>query len=392
MPEAAVVLGLGANALGSLRALARAGYRVYGVDRDAAKPGARSRFGEKVISADAGDIFDAYRRGLGIIAAREPGRRPVVVPSNDEAVELLDAEREELSRHFRPCVPPPGVVERLTDKWLFDRSGREAGLETPRTWLLSEPEGVPDGELMLKPRRRYGRSGTRLEPPTLVTGRAGLERVSAGLLGEPDEYVVQEMVPGDDDRVEFYGACWREGAPFVEFTGAKIRQYPRRSGSTACARLTESETVRDLSRRLLGSLSYEGCCDVEFKRAPDGTHRLIEVNARPALWHLLGELAGVSLPVSACLAAEGAAPPRLPRPRVGKRWVYLEREIRAIRDRRRAGDAAWTELIGGLLRTRRFAVLSLSDPRPFLSGAGRLLRGRLRRLAHRHSAGAGGTP
>jgi len=384
----AVVLGLGANGLGVVRALARSGIRVFGVDNDPDKPGSQSRYGEKLI-IDQADIRTAFREGLSRIARRGGPARPVLLPSNDEAVEVLHEDREELRRHFRILVPPADAVERLMDKLSFDRTAREAGLATPRTWLLTDDDLPTEGPWMLKPRRRYGQAGVRLDVPRRIDGPDELARVTPGLIGRPDEYVLQEMVPGDDDRLEFYGACWKAGRPVAEFTGAKIRQYPRGSGSTACAELTDGGRVLELSRLLLERFGYEGCVDVEFKTGNDGRHYIIEVNARTALWHVMGQLAGVSLPLAAFAAATGQPFNRRPVRRVGKRWVYLERDLRAVRDRRRSGEADWKRFVAELPLVRRFAVFSVTDPAPFVGSVQRIARRRHEASAARATAAGG---
>jgi predicted ATP-grasp superfamily ATP-dependent carboligase len=362
----AVVLGLGPNGLGSIRALARAGIRVYGVDNDESRPGARSRYGRNVIIPEVKDVRAAYREGLRRIAEAERPARPVIIPADDGAVEVLHEDRARLVEDFRLLVAPAPTIDMLMDKWEFDREMRRLGLAAPTTWLLSEPLPDTDRPLVVKPRSRFSRRGDRLERPTLVSGTSGLQEMLPRLRGESDEYVAQAMIPGADDRIEFYGACWKDGKPYAEFTGRKIRQCPRGSGSTACGQLTESGTVRGLSRKLLEELAYEGCVDVEFKRGPDEVYYVIEVNARPGLWHTLGELAGVSLPLAACAAASGQAPGPIGRARVGRRWIYIDRDLRSIREGKRRGEGGWLRFLGGLVHVRRFAVLSVTDPVPFL--------------------------
>jgi predicted ATP-grasp superfamily ATP-dependent carboligase len=218
-----------------------------------------------------------------------------------------------------------------------------------------------------------------------VRGDAAGDAWTESLRGEHDEYVLQERIAGDDDRLEFYGACWRAGRPVAEFTGAKLRQYPRGSGSTSCARLTAATEVRELARRLLARLDYEGCADVEFKRGDDGRYHVIEVNARTALWHLLGELAGISLPIAACHAVAGSPYEPAGGARIGAKWIYLERDLRAARDRSRAGEPGWSRLARDLVGVRRCAVLSLRDPVPFLGSVGRIVARRSERPRRRRS-------
>ena len=387
--DTVVLLGLGANGLGNLRALARGGIRTVAIDNDPRKPGARSRYGEKVILTHHADIRDAYREALQQLARRPWPRAPLLLPSNDEAVEVLHADRERLSASFRLLVPPAATVERLSDKLAFDRAARDAGIDAPRTWLLSDEDRPRNGDWVLKPRRRYSRSGVRLEAPRLLRSANAPDGWIDRLRGEPDEYVLQERIEGDDDRLEFYGACWQDGRPVAEFTGAKLRQYPRGSGSTSCARLTRGTEIRELSRRLLEQLDYEGCADVEFKRAADGRYHVIEVNARTALWHVLGELAGISLPLVACDVASGRPfQPELPA-RIGSKWIYLERDLRAARDRSRAGDPGWSRFWRDLAGVRRCAVLSLRDPVPFLTSVVRIVA---RRSERRNRTLAAPTP
>jgi D-aspartate ligase len=249
---------------------------------------------------------------------------------------------------------------------LEPRAGRRAGLCYP---------------LVVKPLSRHAGGWSRVvgAKAAPIAHRDELGRLGGRLADADIGLLVQEAVPGSEDRIESYHAYIDErGRIAGEFTGRKLRTHPPVHGFSTAITITVSDQVRELGRRIALTLELQGVVKADFKRGPDGTLSLLEVNPRFNLWHHPRALAGVNLP--ALVYAKLLGRP-LPTPATARREVTWcsPHDLRAAR-------AEGT----GLLPWLRWAAAcdamsgySRDDPFPIPRAA--LARGR-RRLRRRLAA------
>src|SRR5205814_6398478 len=135
--------------------------------------------------------------------------------------------------------------------------------------------------------------------------------------------MVQELVPGGDDRLYTVGSYLaRDGRALGVFCGRKLRQTPPGIGTCRVGEAVWVQEVVDDSLRLLAGFGYYGLSQVEFKRdARDGRYKLMEINARLWQWHGLATACGVDLPRIAYDDLTGAAPTEAVMDGQGKRWA-----------------------------------------------------------------------
>jgi predicted ATP-grasp superfamily ATP-dependent carboligase len=158
---------------------------------------------------------------------------------------------------------------------------------------------------------------------TRVGDEEELERLWArlGPLGAP--VVLQASIAGPESRLESYHVYVDErGGIAAEFTGCKIRTMPAAYGHTTALAITDTPDVLAHGRQLVETLGLRGTAKVDFKRAPDGTLFLLEVNPRFHLWHHPGARAGVNIPAVMYADLTGRARPPARRARAGVRWVH----------------------------------------------------------------------
>ena len=237
-----------------------------------------------------------------LAAAAEQAEQPVLYYDNDWDLLLVSRHRDRLARGFRFVAAPARLVEDLVDKARFHALAARLGLPVPRTVRCSSREMGDHGlryPLVVKPVCRHGTAWSRLVSGKAahVGDRAGMTVLAEQLDGADLDLLVQEAVPGPESRVESYHAFVDDqGAVAGEFTGRKLRTYPRTYGYSTAITITDDPDVRELGRRIAQTLELRGVAKLDFKRAPDGGLRLLEVNPRFNLWHHPGALAGVNLP------------------------------------------------------------------------------------------------
>ena len=180
---------------------------------------------------------------------------------------------------------------------------------------------------------------------------------------------------GSEDRIESYHAYIDErGRIAGEFTGRKLRTYPRAYGFSTAITITESSEVSELGRRVTLTLELHGVVKVDFKRGPDGRLKLLEVNPRFNLWHHPGALAGVNLPALVYARLLGRALPAPATAREGVTWCSSH-DLRAARAEG-VGMVRWLRWVAACDATSGF---SWDDPFPLPRAALSRARQRLRR-------------
>ncbi|MCB1092704.1 MAG: hypothetical protein KDL87_14305, partial [Verrucomicrobiae bacterium] len=144
------------------------------------------------------------------------------------------------------------------------------------------------------------------------------------------EYVLQEIIPGEDDQLYTLGtAISASGNVTAIFTGRKLRQMPPKFGICRAGESCDEPTIVDLGVRLLKRFDYFGVSQVEFKYdARDGKFKLMEINPRTWAWVAIAERVGVNLAFHYYLDAFGKEPPFASQ-RPGKTlWFGLYDDIR----------------------------------------------------------------
>jgi D-aspartate ligase len=366
-----------------------------------ARRGAATRFsrfvGAAVEWADAWEEPEALVETLIRFAGSLP-ERPVLYYEGDHELLLVSRHRHRLTEAFTFVIAEPSLVEQLVDKARFRCLAERLGLPVPRSQLIEPRDIIPLSGLELpfpfivKP---LTRRTDRWEPvagshkAVEVNGPAAWRELNTRIVKARIPVVVQELIPGPETRVESYHVYVDDrGAIVGEFTGRKIRTYPVHYGHSTALETTDAADTRAAGRALVDRLQLRGVAKFDFKRRPDGTLCLLEVNPRFNLWHHLGAVAGVNLPALVYDDLVGRARRTVPRARPGARWSKPWDDLAAVRS---AGLPLRVWVAFALGSDARRAV-ALDDPLPFLFGGASAVMKRarmLRRGASRMDAARG---
>ena len=356
-----------------VRALGRAGIRSAVVARPG-WPADRSRYTvTRVRWADNwGDTGELLRNLLDYAAsAPEP---PPLFFQHDGDLTFVSQHRDALAGRFRFTIADAELIDQCLDKTQFAVLGERLGLPIPRTvvlWPAVQP-GLPDFDieppLILKPLTRrddwwrpIGGDAKAIE----IDSYEQLEREWPRLAEAGVDLVAQQMIPGGEERIESYhGYVDASGEVAAEFTGRKVRTYPRDFGETTACEITDQGDVRELGRECMRRMGLTGVAKLDFKRDPSGRLHLLEANPRFNLWHLPGAVAGVNIP-----AVVYADLLDLPRPpigpvRPGVRYSVPWHDYRAAR----ANGISLARWAAWQARCETRHNLALDDPMPFVAG------------------------
>jgi predicted ATP-grasp superfamily ATP-dependent carboligase len=212
---------------------------------------------------------------------------------------------------------------------------------------------------------------------------AELERHLAEVRSHSSAFVVQRYVRGGEDQIYSYHAYLGAGSrPLGEFSGRKLRTYPKHAGVSTLLTLVKDSEVMELGREISKRLDLVGPVKIDFKRdTVSGQTWLLEVNARFTLWNHLGTANGVNLPLIAYKDLMGE-PVETPGDfGTDVRWLSSGNDLRAyLRDYRpndRLALSAWLRSLRGPMIYDLFAW---DDPVPFAKNAALFSRAFLQRI------------
>jgi D-aspartate ligase len=298
---------------------------------------------------------------------------PVLCPQTDATLLVASRHRERLAERFRQALADAELIEQLVDKGRFQLLAAEHALPVPRAQRLRPVAGGPPPALevpfplVVKPLTRTP-GWNQLAGASKALHMLGKEDFAAAwpeLSELPTELLAQQLIAGPESRIEsFHVYVDESGAIAGEFTGRKIRTFPRDYGHSTAVEVVALPDVAELGRDVIARLALKGLAKLDFKRDDAGRLHLLEINPRFNLWHYPGAIAGVNLPALAYADLTGhQRPPVAARPR-RVAWVDPLQDMRAAR-----ADGVpplrWLRFLAGC---RAICGLARADPAPFLRG------------------------
>jgi predicted ATP-grasp superfamily ATP-dependent carboligase len=361
-----------------VRALAEGGIASAVVAPEGA-PVLASRFArERVSWADPWREPDALVASLRTFA-RAQDVPPVLYYDGDWDLLAVSRERERLAPALMFVVAERELVEDLVDKARFTALTERLALPVPaaRTLDPARDDAASAAELglpvVVKPLTRQHATWRPLVRAKAAEARTRdeLDAVWERLSGA-GSVLVQRLIPGPERAIESYHVYVDDsGAVAGEFTGRKLRTRPPAHGYTTALEITSDDGLVRLGRELVDRLGLRGVAKLDFKRGPDGTLWLLEVNPRFNLWHYPGAIAGVNLPELVYRDLVGLPRPPVRRARAGVRWC-APRDLLAAR----ADGMSVARWLAFARACEARPLLALDDPLPFAAAVARIVRRR----------------
>lgn len=317
----------------------------------------------------------------------------MLMPCSDVALVAVTDNLAALKGIVRIAGPSPSAAGTVLDKARTYDIAQAHGIATPRSFAISDLASLHDLRadlrfpLIAKPVRvggpaapfkiRYFRDFAALR--SAFESDAGFGRAN----------VLQEYVEGDGLGV---GALRHEGAILASFVHRRLKELPPTGGvSVLCESIEPDPEAVSAATRLLAALNWEGPALVEFRRRPDGTSVLMEVNGR--YWGSIGLAiaAGVEFPWYHWQAAHGEPVTAQQSYRIGVRVRWLAGDVTRLtniwrgipRDalRRRSRIAETIRFIADFSPRNKSALATFEDPAPEFAEVGELVAVWLERAA-----------
>jgi len=366
--QPAVVLGLYVNGIGTIRSLAEdRKIRILGVGGKN-EIGMASKYLYKGYSLK--NSSDSSELLYILETIRDTYGNAIIIPTgSDFWVKFLVDNGERLS--------PIKVFYRNDTLDVMRKSyqielARKLGIPCPLTREIKNLEQLEDASralvspYVIKPVSRNTKK-ERFRIKVLTTNTQLIDTL-APLISLGEEYVVSELVPGDDSNLYTYGSYANNGKVIREFYGRKLTQIPSDFGVVGTAESLESiPGLKIQSEKLLSEINFTGISQIEYKfDERTNEYKLIEINPRSWMWANLASACGVNLPLAQYYFETGRED--LLR-KVGKRTVrhlyfingtsilynmFLERRFKSLR------ILLKSQLCGKVT----YAIHSFADPKP----------------------------
>ena len=367
-----VVMGASPTGLAVVRSIGQLGTRIRVADFKADRPAFSSKYCTGApITADS--VLELIEQVLA--ETSQESVPPIVIPTSDVMVLGLVEHRQRYAGKLRTYQAiENGLAAAVTDKASFYQQCLDADVPTAKTAFpqnaiemiaLSESFQFP---LLIKP--VFGHLWRdRLKGKKLLVANSSvdLQDIVDWFGDDADGLMVQELIPGPEEDI-WIGGVYRgdNGQHDGCFVGQKTRQYPPNFGSASYAKSLYNADVEALSWKFLDAVDYRGICGTEFKLdRRDGQYKIIEVNPRPTLWFHLVSASGMNLFEHAFYDLAGQrlyTPMKSQVP--GVRWCFQDKDFLTWSHHLKRFNLS--PLATTFSPWNHGAVISLSDPKPFL--------------------------
>ena len=374
----AVVLGLGINGLGVVRALGRAGIPVLGAWTGRDEAGRLSRYSRPVrlTAQRSGLALDDLLHALG--GATD---RPALFATCDADAAWINEQQQLLQGHFRFHAVERDLFRRLESKRGIVELLREQRIEAPRTehfeslQQLEERASALPVPVLVKPVDTYRRTLPAGAKNELFSDRASLLAFVRSHPAQVPDMVFQEVVPSGDGHIHFCTVLMdASGSPVLRYTGRKLRQYKPDYGVTCFGVSEWNAEVADIATRFLQGIRYRGLCTLEFAHhRGTGRYLLLEANPRSYYPNALATASGLNFPLAEYRLLMGEALPAPARQKDGVHWIDFPRDLGSFYRKMRAGQMTTAAWMRSLSKARSFASFAIDDPAPWLDESFALL-------------------
>jgi predicted ATP-grasp superfamily ATP-dependent carboligase len=316
---------------------------------------------------------DAFLHFLLRLAKEHGLENWVLFPLQDEVVEFVARHCQQLTQVYQLVTQHWEVIRWAQDKRLTYQMAQEVGVSYPKTWYPScedvlKTMGITFPVILKPAVSIHFQQSMRLKalPASNYDELLSQYRLAASAIN-PDEIMIQEIIPGDGQTQFSVATYCKEGNIILSMTARRTRQYPIDYGlSSSFVEAKDVPALMGPAEKLLHFMGVSGMVEVEFKHdLRDDHYKLLDINVRPWGWHALCIGSGLDFPYIQYLDVLGKEPTTI-KPRYGRHWVRLLTDIPAGLQEIRAGITSPGAYARSLVGKTVFSVFDWRDPLPAL--------------------------
>ena len=308
----AVIVGLGINGLGIVRALNDKNIALFKIDSNESRPGAQSRYGHfiKFLSLNGLEFINELQQFLKTF--KFP---PVLFLTEEDTIRAVSKYRAEIENLCCIVLPEHCLLDALMSKQGFDFLAEKHGLTKPKTLSIKSKLNLDAAEhfsfpCVLKPGAKSSIYGNKFKKAYKCNSLEEVAEICDEILPVYPNMVLQEWIKGSDQDLYF---CLQylnaEGKLMSSFSGKKLRCWPPSVGGTAsCMPAREfHEELSEITYNFFLKTGFVGMGSMEYKRDPStGAFYAVEPTvARTDFQHEVAVLNGVNIPLIAFKSLTG---------------------------------------------------------------------------------------
>ncbi len=386
----AVVLHIAYTGYGVVRSLTSEGIPVVAFQKDKTPPEASSKLCQQLITFN--DDKELLEKLVSLTEKRQ--KKPVLFITSDIYVEFFIRHRDDLEKHYLIHYPDSETVELLLSKGKFFEYAQRHDLPFPKSFMINSLESLNERidrfifPAIVKPFTKTPEwLAAKLEKAYLVNRAEELLTLYQRIQKIEPGILVQEWVPGPDSNVEYCLTYFDgESRCLASFTGAKIRQWPVGTGSTASTCPVSNELITQQTLALFKNLRYRGFGSVEYKKHEvNGKFYIMEPTVgRPNQQSYVATANGLNMPLIAynSLTELNIGNPRI---KLQKPVFYIDEwgEIGSVLVHLKRGHNCLWDFFGLLNKRKSFRYYDPRDKQVFISSCIKLARFAWRRMPFR---------
>ena len=283
-----LILGGQENALSLVRRYGRLGIVVrYSGEPDRWAP--YSRFCAKSYPIPKGVAAEDYWRELLLSGKHPELKGSLIIYGNDSAIQFVARNRTELEKLYVMDHAKPELQLALLDKLETLRLAREAGIGTPKHWVVESIDDLASirDEIRLpaivKP--LISHEFVAVFGTKFFVIRENIDELAEKIrlcFEHNQPVMVVEHIPGPDTLLtSYYTYIDDTGELLYDYTKQDIRRYPKNMGIGCYHASTWDSETAEVGRKFFKGIGFTGLGNIEFKRdLRDNELKIIEVNAR----------------------------------------------------------------------------------------------------------------
>ncbi len=379
MKNKALVLGLYINGYSIIRELAKdPSIRIIGLDYNKANIGFASRYLSERYAVDYNGKDEILLNFL-LNYGKKQDEKIVIYPTHDHHTKFLAEYNNELKDYYHMPINPKTIPIVLNKKNQYSMC-EKIGIPYPKTIFISSSEELDKSIIEIK-KMLYPvviKPFSRAENPAIcfdfrlikIDDFTDFEKFLPTLKNYVNHgFLISEIVPGEPDNIWVYhGYLDEESDVIAGWTGRKLTQRPYYFGVFSSGRCEINPVVEELGIKLLKAFDTR-LGEPEFKYdIRDNKYKLMEINPRYDMWHIVGTQGGVNLPLIQYyhMVCEKNKLERMQKKQSKKfaHIVFMESELLNITDHKPRSKFIKNSINSLMLKNKIWAIANYSDPLP----------------------------
>lgn len=302
----AVILGTNYyNGLSAIRCLGRHNIHVVAADYDRTSYGLRSRYVKEFLPLSDYKVNEEQTIAELIAFARQQSRKPVIIPTHDNYLLLLDKYQERLRPYYLMSLPQQGLAAQVVEKDSLYELAQANGVLTPPTLpldcdnLLARIDQEIAYPLIIKPVDSPAFTAKFRKKAFVCQNEAEFLSNKAKVEAAGLACFVQKIIVGDDEQMLLFDTfIAQDGSAKHVFTGSKLRQWPINFGASCLMKQRYLPELIEGSIAFLQAIKWRGFAEIEYKQDErDKKIYLIEINARITNFNACIAACGINVPL-----------------------------------------------------------------------------------------------